>query len=82
MMTSLRAVLTVRPHIPLIKFRGSLGGVGGAVNQIMETSSPQSEKTATPTPALAMEWEELPFRYRRKPISDEELAYIMRGGPE
>jgi len=86
-----KTVQAVRPHIPLIKFppRGSLTAKpvsatsSGNVEQLLSSSAP-APVTAKPSSSgskgPAIESSELPSRYRRKPLSDEEMEYIEKGG--
>ncbi|XP_052696579.1 alpha-ketoglutarate dehydrogenase component 4-like [Crassostrea angulata] len=83
-----RTFQTVRPHVPLIKFRG--GNITKDTPAVMtpatkgksETapSTPQTTKIATPGSIL--EHHQLPKKYARTPLSIEEMEYIQRGGPD
>ncbi|MPC31435.1 28S ribosomal protein S36, mitochondrial-like [Portunus trituberculatus] len=71
----------VKPHIPLIRFRK------GSPLELVHGSQEQSAvagKTAvggvTQAPKVLEEWE-VPYKYRRPLITEEEIEYINRGGP-
>ncbi|XP_063225149.1 alpha-ketoglutarate dehydrogenase component 4 isoform X2 [Bacillus rossius redtenbacheri] len=77
---------TVRPHVPLIKFRkGGLSGSAAAVAEARGVTEPgpgpQPGRPAAAT-VHVISGGELPARLRRRPIDDFEIAYINRGGPE
>ncbi|KAM7343958.1 uncharacterized protein ACRADG_010835 isoform 2-T2 [Cochliomyia hominivorax] len=57
-------------RVPLIKFRK--GGY--------ETSSASGSNGTNQSSTAIEDWE-LPPRFARKPISNEEMEYINRGGP-
>ncbi|XP_050186088.1 alpha-ketoglutarate dehydrogenase component 4 isoform X3 [Myiozetetes cayanensis] len=87
MAAATRAVQVVKPHTPLIKFPDRKSGprpktqesVGGR-SPAFQNISPVSRVQGTPdTSELART---LPQKYRRKQMSDEEIEYIQRGGPE
>ncbi|XP_011424652.3 alpha-ketoglutarate dehydrogenase component 4 [Magallana gigas] len=83
-----RAFQAVRPHVPLIKFRGgnftkdTPAVMTPATKGKSETapSTPQTTKIATPGSIL--EHHQLPKKYARTPLSIEEMEYIQRGGPD
>ncbi|XP_067001036.2 alpha-ketoglutarate dehydrogenase component 4 isoform X2 [Anabrus simplex] len=85
-----RAWQTIKPHVPLIKFRkGGLAvddaRVSGAVSH---APAPPSGSGAAPQPAarvtsgVVLEDYQLPPRYQRKLLDEKEIEYINRGGPE
>lgn len=78
----------VKPHIPLIKFRkGGLtelvhgapqpAAAGPAVPPVAPKPSPAAAIQAAPV----LEAWQVPYRFRREIISEEEIEYINRGGP-
>uniref|UniRef100_U3ICJ4 Alpha-ketoglutarate dehydrogenase subunit 4 n=1 Tax=Anas platyrhynchos platyrhynchos TaxID=8840 RepID=U3ICJ4_ANAPP len=85
----------VKPHTPLIKFPDRSSGPrpkskclppsrgpvpAGAPRSAFQSISPVSRVQGTPdTSELARTF---PQKYRRKLMSDEEIEYIQRGGPE
>ncbi|XP_078677506.1 alpha-ketoglutarate dehydrogenase component 4-like isoform X2 [Branchiostoma floridae x Branchiostoma belcheri] len=78
-------IIQVTPHLRMIKFRY------GANQQVQGETSSGSAPQATPAAdtasskphAVVTEYlEQVPARYRRKPIDAEEMEYIQRGGPE
>ncbi|XP_051644327.1 alpha-ketoglutarate dehydrogenase component 4 [Manacus candei] len=70
---------SLQPHVPSLhasKAQESIGGRSPAFQNI----SPVSRVQGTPdTSELART---LPQKYRRRQMSDEEIEYIQRGGPE
>ncbi|XP_066274362.1 alpha-ketoglutarate dehydrogenase component 4-like isoform X4 [Branchiostoma lanceolatum] len=75
-------VIQVMPHMKMIKFRYG-------VNQQVQASGsaqqavPAADATSSKPNAVVTEYlEQVPARYRRKPIDPEEMEYIQRGGPE
>ncbi|XP_062584500.1 alpha-ketoglutarate dehydrogenase component 4-like [Saccostrea cucullata] len=84
-----RAFQTVKPHIPLIKFRAGKQTTANPailtpVSQTKETerSPSTSNKTNVASPGTTLEHQQLPKRYARLPLSLEEMEYIQRGGPD
>ncbi|XP_035666703.1 28S ribosomal protein S36, mitochondrial-like isoform X4 [Branchiostoma floridae] len=75
-------VIQVMPHMRMIKFRY------GANQQVQASgnapqAAPAAEATSSKPHAVVTEYlEQVPDRYRRKPIDPEEMEYIQRGGPE
>ncbi|KAI8792532.1 28S ribosomal protein S36, mitochondrial [Biomphalaria glabrata] len=74
---------TVKPHVPLIKFPARTpnlpqsntfeGAVIKAENKSNSTNSLASNRKA-------IDSAQLPFKYRRKPLTDEEIEIIEKGG--
>ncbi|XP_045613382.1 alpha-ketoglutarate dehydrogenase component 4-like [Procambarus clarkii] len=85
-MTALAGTIhkAVRPHIPLIKFRkGGLTELVRGAPQPIAAAGPVitgSSASPTPPPPVLEEWQ-VPPRYRRERITEEEIEYINRGGP-
>jgi len=93
---------SVRPHVPLIKFkkgglansdprarREPLFSAAGAASQAKEVKSVETVVAPKPTKkplsvpkGPTLEWFQVPPRYRRRGLSDQEIEYINRGGPE
>ncbi|CAH0691913.1 unnamed protein product [Spodoptera exigua] len=86
-------VTPVLARIPVIKFRK--GGLSGASRPAAAApSAPNAASAGSPAPAAApaqvqsaaamstsaVPDVDLPLRYRRQPLSDEEIAYINGGG--
>lgn len=74
--------LTTKLRHPSIKFR-----YGPAREQSQKSSEPQSAASGSSKGAQAAQQEaiydfQLPPRFRRRLLSEEEIAYINRGGPE
>ncbi|XP_022105235.1 28S ribosomal protein S36, mitochondrial-like [Acanthaster planci] len=82
-MSAARAVQSVRPHIPLIKFRFVKGPLGstGASGASKAQSNSSTSKVGTRR-GDSIEFTALPPKYWRKVITEEEMDYINRGGPE
>ncbi|GIY44971.1 uncharacterized protein CDAR_267171 [Caerostris darwini] len=82
MSLSLRSWKVVKQHIPLIKFRKGGNEIPGinqnqtSHSQSLGVSSSRSQKGS------AIDDTELPARYSRKPMSQIEMEFIERGGPE
>jgi len=84
--TGTQVLKSMKPHLPMIKFRAGSGGVHAVTgpSSVGSTSSPTSIAKKQPIGSTSSsgtleDWQ-LPFRYRRRPISEEEVAYINRGG--
>ncbi|KAG8221839.1 hypothetical protein J437_LFUL003473 [Ladona fulva] len=84
-MATARAWLAVKPHRPLIKFRkggGVAGHEAGGV-QAARSGHPQSvgagRAPIQPKPILE-DWQ-MPRKYQRLAITEEEIEYINTGGP-
>jgi hypothetical protein len=93
-------MVAMKPHVPLIKFRGGTGGAAGhSTSSPVQGGAPaaaapqQVNVFAGSQPAGAkakpnatvqrpvIESYQLPPHLRRKPLSQEEVDYINRGGP-
>ncbi|XP_069136815.1 alpha-ketoglutarate dehydrogenase component 4-like [Argopecten irradians] len=83
-------ISAVRPHIPSIKFRyGATTGIADALIQPKETTIVTPPSTAVPSGkpigstarGSGIEFKDLPSRYQRKPMTEEEMDFIQRGGP-
>ncbi|CAB3379687.1 Hypothetical predicted protein [Cloeon dipterum] len=91
MMTNVvsRAWQAVRPHVPLIKFRKGSAGSAPVDNvrvvAAAAASAPSSSAKANFKPVqkgpIIEDWQ-LPYRYRRQQLSQQEVDFINRGGPE
>ncbi|XP_064474970.1 alpha-ketoglutarate dehydrogenase component 4-like isoform X2 [Ornithodoros turicata] len=87
--TARLAKASIRPHVPLIKFRKG-GGLGreqvassaAAVSKSENAPAPSSKPVGCLPRGSGIEEFELPARYGRKPMSTYEGEYIQRGGPE
>ncbi|XP_046399249.1 28S ribosomal protein S36, mitochondrial isoform X2 [Ischnura elegans] len=81
-MATVRAWLTVKPHIPMIKFRK--GGITGndlrATQAAPSPSDPAKARLTAPPKPILEDWQ-LPKKYQRQPLSDLEIEYINYGGP-
>uniref|UniRef100_A0A8C6WB01 Mitochondrial ribosomal protein S36 n=2 Tax=Nannospalax galili TaxID=1026970 RepID=A0A8C6WB01_NANGA len=98
MASASRVVQVVKPHTPLIRFPDrrdnpklsaseALGSAGLPSHSSM--ISQHSKGGASPgllmnqgPPDTAEIIKTLPQKYRRKPLSQEEMEFIQRGGPE
>jgi len=87
------AMQNVKPHIPMIKFPARTGEPikysgtpsSGAVESLLSPSMPvQPKGVGKPSASIpngpTLEYSQLPLRYRRKPLSPEEMEYIEKGG--
>lgn len=64
------------PSLLASKAQESVGGTSSAFQNISPVSRVQG------TPDTSELTRSLPQKYRRKQMSDEEIEYIQRGGPE
>ncbi|XP_033750733.1 28S ribosomal protein S36, mitochondrial-like [Pecten maximus] len=83
----------VRPHIPSIKFRYGAGvpSIGStdaslqprdaAVVTPPSTAAPASKPVGNTPKGSGIDYNDLPGRYHRKPLTEEEMEFIQRGGP-
>ncbi|XP_068209521.1 alpha-ketoglutarate dehydrogenase component 4-like [Palaemon carinicauda] len=76
----------VKPHIPMIKFRkGGISELAHGAPQpatagaVANPTAPKPSAAAAAAPVLE-EWQ-TPLKYRRRPITQDEIDYINRGGP-
>jgi len=73
-----RSLQAIKPHLPLIKFRkGSL-----PFGKDSHTTGVQNVVAPSKSSGNAIDDSHLPPKYARKPLTDIEMAFIMRGGPE
>jgi len=82
---------SIRPHIPMIRF--PIRGCSASTQKTVTTHTTQVSKPVEPAiqiqptyqkpvPGSGIETSQLPARLRRQLIEEEEINYIMRGGPE
>ncbi|XP_015767319.1 PREDICTED: 28S ribosomal protein S36, mitochondrial-like [Acropora digitifera] len=87
-----RILQTVKKHVPSIRFPSRMGqnikpGPAPSNDRNPEVSSSLSalSKRTIPTSTSPVDsvysYESLPTRYRRKPLTQEEIEYIENGGP-
>ncbi|XP_046438328.1 28S ribosomal protein S36, mitochondrial-like isoform X2 [Daphnia pulex] len=86
MASATRTWAMVNKHIPMIKFRKtSAGGMHGSTVQAVDNVQPVTlSKTASNKPAASIiieDWQ-LSGKYKRRAISQEEIDFINRGGPQ
>jgi len=88
-------VINLKPHTPLIKFRKGSGASHPASHasspQVAAAATKFASAPSTPMPKLKQneayqlpvieDWQ-LPLRFQRRPLDEEEIAYINRGGPD
>ncbi|XP_033974051.1 28S ribosomal protein S36, mitochondrial isoform X1 [Trematomus bernacchii] len=87
----------IRPHAPLIKFPNrqefSRPNVVEVLKALVVNTSPHKAPAPIPRPHVPLtpisgtadtlaSIQLLPARYRRRPMTVEEMDYIQRGGPE
>ncbi|XP_060052996.1 alpha-ketoglutarate dehydrogenase component 4-like [Erinaceus europaeus] len=97
MVSASRVVQVVKPHTPLIRFpdrrdhpKPNVSDVFGAAGLPSHSSVSQHSKGSKTSdwlmhqgpPDTAEILKTLPQKYRRKLVSQEEMEYIQRGGPE
>merc|ERR1712110_1131148 len=71
-----RRFMTVKPHVPLIKFRK--GGPSTAGDSTSAAAA--SPQPAAAAPAAVYEWWEMPSKYRRQVMDLQECDVINMGG--
>ncbi|KAK3777869.1 hypothetical protein RRG08_038116 [Elysia crispata] len=90
MMASVAARTTqaIRPHVPLIKFPprnavpANLNSPKGTTSHPAPNTTHQAPVSSKPvSKGNAIESSSLPLKYHRKPITQEEMEYIEKGGP-
>ncbi|XP_052101296.1 alpha-ketoglutarate dehydrogenase component 4-like isoform X2 [Mytilus californianus] len=86
MATIARTVRAVAPHVPKIKFPQrnkdfSFKHEVPVVSSVTQTLSPAAGRSSSQG-GHVIDFSDLPLRYQRKPISQEEMEYIERGGPD
>lgn len=97
MASASRVVQVVKPHTPLIRFPDRRDNPKPNVSEVLRSTglpshssiSQHSKGSKTPDwpmhqgpPDTADIIKTLPQKYRRKPVSQEEIEFIQRGGPE
>ncbi|XP_040834997.1 28S ribosomal protein S36, mitochondrial [Ochotona curzoniae] len=95
MASASRVVQVVKPHTPLIRFPDRRDNPKPNVSEASRaTGLPHSSAQHAPgsrSPGLLMYQgppdtaeiiKSLPQKYRRKPVPQEEMEFIQRGGPE
>ncbi|XP_006010329.1 28S ribosomal protein S36, mitochondrial [Latimeria chalumnae] len=96
MVAASRVVQAVKPHAPLIRFPDRKGYPRPNVHEALKSvvlpapssyaaaSGPQGPQTSRlpGTPDTIEIVRALPQKYRRRSVTEEEMEYIQRGGPE
>ncbi|XP_048216690.1 alpha-ketoglutarate dehydrogenase component 4 [Perognathus longimembris pacificus] len=97
MASASRVVQVVKPHAPLIRFPSRRDNLKLSASEAMSSAglpphasliSPHAKGSKSPDtihpgpPDTAAILKTLPQKYRRKLISQEEMEFIQRGGPE
>nr|XP_034369930.1 28S ribosomal protein S36, mitochondrial-like [Arvicanthis niloticus] len=98
MASATRVVQVVKPHAPLIKFPNRRDRPKLSVSEALGSAAPPSHSSVisqhskgSMSPDLLMHQgppdtaeiiKSLPQRYRRKPMSQEEMEFIQHGSPE
>ncbi|XP_033633823.1 28S ribosomal protein S36, mitochondrial-like [Asterias rubens] len=81
-MSAARVVIQrVRPHVPLIKFRFSKATPGPAISSSKAQSNSSTSKVSTRR-GEGIDFTSLPTKYKRLPMSIEEMDCINSGGSE
>ncbi|XP_071104268.1 alpha-ketoglutarate dehydrogenase component 4-like [Haliotis cracherodii] len=80
-------LMNVKPHVPLIKFPSRVISPAGAASTPppAHASSParppaDSKPIGRGTRGSGIDYNDLPVKYHRKIISQEEMEYIEKGG--
>ncbi|XP_041464354.1 28S ribosomal protein S36, mitochondrial-like [Lytechinus variegatus] len=86
-MSANRVIQAIRPHIPLIKFRAGGGGLRKVIPPAAVTSTPHPSSSSSLRPPSnrrsdAPEFFQLDPKYHRNAITQEEIDFINRGGPD
>lgn len=95
-MAAARVIQVVKAHTPLIKFHhrpkvpalsevSDLGPVAPLDAPIVKKAAPVPSTPKVPGPSSrgsGIDFRELPKRYQRKPLDQNEIDVITRGGPE
>ncbi|KAF6125849.1 mitochondrial ribosomal protein S36 [Phyllostomus discolor] len=82
MASASRVVQVVKPHTPLIRFPNRRDHPKPNVSQHFKGSKSPDWLMHQGPPDTAEIIKTLPQKYRRKPVSQEEMEFIQRGGPE
>ena len=98
MASASRVVQVIKPHTPLIRFpnrrehpkpiesevlrSAGLPSHSSSISQHFKGSKSPDWLTHQGPPDTAEIIKTLPQKYRRKPVSQEEIKFIQRGGPE
>ncbi|XP_075832296.1 alpha-ketoglutarate dehydrogenase component 4 [Microtus pennsylvanicus] len=96
MASASRVVQVVKPHTPLIRFPDRRDNPKPSASDLLRSAGLPSHSSVisqhskgSTSPDLLMHpgspdttLKTLPHKYRRKPISQEEMDFIQRGGPE
>jgi len=76
-------IQTIQPHQPMIKFGRNLHDVvQSAVHQMTMPSAPALAQAQPSGDGGALEWYQIPARYRKQEIDEAEIEVINMGGPE
>nr|XP_020018240.1 28S ribosomal protein S36, mitochondrial [Castor canadensis] len=98
MASASRVVQVVKPHTPLIRFPDRRDNPKASASEALRSAGLPSHSSVisqhskgSKSPELLMHQgppdtaeilKTLPQKYRRKPMSQEEMEFIQRGGPE
>ncbi|GAB6021610.1 hypothetical protein CHUAL_004195 [Chamberlinius hualienensis] len=75
--------VTLKPHVPLIKFRkGTVVTKDSHVQPSPDLKPATSNVSFNQRVVTSITEDTIPAKYSRKPLTDVEIQYIMRGGPE
>ncbi|KAK9767333.1 ribosomal protein S36 [Basidiobolus ranarum] len=74
------AIRIPKKHVPLIKFLGPRKRLATQTEQTQTSTSATLNSSATKSEKSYVEYNELPTRFRRVPITQEEIEAIEMGG--
>ena len=78
----LQSLVTVKPHIPLIKFRKGLSEETPVTAGVASSVPGLAGSVAAPVAGGSLEWWEVPAKFRREAIDEMECEAINNGGRE
>ncbi|KAL1791583.1 28S ribosomal protein S36, mitochondrial [Sigmodon hispidus] len=89
MASASRVVQVVKPHAPLIRFPDRRDNPKLSASEVLRSAGIPSHSSiisqhskGSISPDTAEIIKTLPQKYRRKSMSEEEMEFIQRGGPE
>ena len=88
-----QAFNSIKPRIPLIKFRKGMPSIPNVEAQVNTTPAAQTVVQATPSHASSQtskpkanvqshEWWDTPFKFKRRQLDQSEIDFINSGGSD